>query len=547
MADAIKLGWFKSTLAKMGYHKEHLSEVDQAINQYGSETLTSASLLGSGSIGARSRQMIYSKYQQMVQDPVVASALRLHVTAALGGHETSGDLVFIEGVADKQDAQTQKIVKEIAQDLGPLFNRIAMTVAYNAVSFGDAYGRIYPVKNKGVVDIYVDEMVLPPLVQPYEQGNKTVVCVLAIGPKMRERLIGDQIVRMRLSRMIYTPQPMAVEKSWRTQIVTNDPEELPIMPALVGGSFLAEAEVQYDNFKAALAGLVGQRVLDSIDESMITANVAGMTKEQRQEFLKSFTNMLKKSKELADEAIKNGTPVLSRIRHMIPVWNEKQVMGMQGLNSGGGSGGGRAGNITVDDVMFHAKLLSGALGVDITMLGFADLMSGGLGDGGFFRTSAQAAERSRTIRVALSDFFNDIIDVHVLYKYGNAFDRNKRPWKINFYGSISALETERQKTQTDAMGAGQLLIQTLTMARDLGMDEKSMAHLLEKVMKMDAEDAKMYAKAVKNAKPPEQAGFGGGGFGDDPGGGIGGLPFAEEGDENQPPRPKPQLAPPAKD
>lgn len=514
MAEVAKLGFIRATLAKMGYEKKFLAEADASINQYGSDTLTTAALLGSGPIGARTRQVIYQKYMQMIADPVVASALRLHVTAALGGHETSGDVVFIEAKPDAAaDKSTAKLIKELSNDLTPIFNRIAQTVAYNGVVFGDAYGRPYFKKGKGITDIYVDEMVLPPLVQPYEQGNTTRVCVLAIGPRMRERLTTNQLVRLKMQRMIYTPQPLAVEKSWRVQVVEDDIDSLPIMPALVGGSFLAEAETQYDNFRAALQGLVGQRVLDSIDESMFTANVTGMTKEQRQEFLTSFATMLKKSKSLADEAVRSGMPVLSRIRHLFPVWGDKQVVQVQSVNSAGGTGGGRSGNISIEDVLFHAKLLAGALGSDITMIGFADMMSGGLGEGGFFRTSAQAAERSRTIRVALNDFFNDLVDIHVFYKYGNAFDRTKRPWQINFYGSISALETERQKTQADAMATGQSLVATMTMIRDLGVqDEKAIVHLLEKVMKMDTEAAKMYATAIKNAKAPDPGGgFGGGG------------------------------------
>lgn len=545
---AEKLGWIASSLAKLGYKKSFLAEADQSINQYGSETLTTASLLGSGGTSARSRIMIYQKYAEMLTDPIVSGSMRLHVTAALGGHETSGDVVFIEARADAEantstSKETDKLVKELQQYLTPIFNRIAQTVSYNAVGYGDAYARLYPVKGRGIVDVYVDEMVLPPLVQPYEQGNKTRVCVIAIGPKMRERLTMNQFARMRLPRMIYTPQPMAVEKAWRMQIVEDDPDKLPIMPALAGGSFLADAEEQFNKFRAALQGLVGQRVLDSIDESIFTAQVQGMTKEQRQEFIASVKQMLTRSKQVADDAVKTGIPFLGRIRHLIPTWNDKQLLAVQSVNSSGGAGAGRSGNISIEDVLFHAKLLSGSLGTDITMLGFADMMSGGLGEGGFFRTSAQTAERSRTIRIALTEFFDSIVEVHCHYKYGKSFEPAKRPWQINFYGSISALESERQKTQLDAMSAGMTLVQTLTMCRDLGMDENATATMLEKVMKFDTAEAKMYARALKNAKPPEPAGFGGGppggGFGGEGGDDFGGFGGGAEGDD------KSKVKPPA--
>lgn len=508
-----------------------------------SESLSTTALTGNGKVGARTRQLIYQKYQEMMADPLVSGALRLHVTAALGGHETSGDTVFIETVAEmKGNKQAESVVADLIKDLSPIFNRIAMQVAYNATGFGDGYARLYPIKGKGVVEVIVDEMVIPPLVIPYEQANTTAAYQVAIGPRVRQRLNFDQMARAKMPRMIYTPQPIAIEKAYKVAVLEDDPTKLPLMPSLVGGSFLADAESQYNNYVAAMAGLVGQRVLDSIDESIFTAEMAGMTREQQQRFGNSIKRMLKRSKELADEVVTNGRPLLTRIRHFLPVANQKQVMSVQALNSQGGSGSGRAGNIGIEDVMFHAKLLCGALGIDISMLGFADIMSGGLGEGGFFRTSAQSAERARTIRIALIEFFNHIVDIHLTYKTGYTFEPGNRPWSINFYGTISALETERQKTALDAAQTGSTYLQAFQMAKELGWDAPALALLLEKVFKIDSKDAEVYAAATVKAKKDadalqqQQSGFGGGGGGGgDGGGGDGGLPFADPEEEEPPP------------
>ncbi|MDF0607276.1 hypothetical protein HZU77_016850, partial [Neisseriaceae bacterium TC5R-5] len=63
---------------------------------YGAGTTTVASLLYSGRREARDRQVIYNKWAQMESDPIISTALLLLVTGALGGHETNGELVFIE-------------------------------------------------------------------------------------------------------------------------------------------------------------------------------------------------------------------------------------------------------------------------------------------------------------------------------------------------------------------------------------------------------------------------------------------------------------------
>jgi len=510
MAEKTTPNFVDRILARFG--RDRVQEVAQNGFAYG-DTLTQAALLGNGVISSRSRQDIYAKYQQMMSDPVVSAALRMHVTGALGGDDQTGDMVFIEAKPEaKKQAAQAKMVEEINGALSPLINRMAMQLAYNAVAFGDSYARMYPEQRRGVVELSCDEMLLPPLVQPYEVGNKTVVCTVAVGSRWLERLVMDEIVRMKMPRLIYTPQPLAVEKAWRARIKESKVENLPAMPALVGGSFLADAETQFNNFQAALAGLTGQRILDSIDESYWTVQVQGMTKEQQADFIGNIKRILKKSKDLADDSMKSGRPFLGRIKHILPVWTDKQLMQVQGVNAAGGSGGGRAGNITIEDVLFQAKLLTGALGMDITMLGFADMLSGGLGDGGFFRTSVQTAERGRAIRTALVEAVNHIIDVHVLYRYRLRFSPEERPWKVNLYGTIAAMETERQKTALDAANYGSVLVNIFNQLKESGLDEPAMSQFLEKQLRLDPEEAKAYAKSIDAAAKKALEGENGGGF-----------------------------------
>jgi hypothetical protein len=522
-----KFKGFLSKLLGKGADASQITETEATDAQ--TDGLTVSMLLGNGKRAARNRMQIYFKYIEMVGDPIISTALRLHVTAALGGHETSGDVVFIEPRSEAtKNAAGEKMAKEIAKDLAPLFNRIAYTVAFNGAGFGDAYGRIYTDGKNGVVDVYVDELVHPSMITAYERGNQTMGFVAASGPKSTERLSLHQMARMKMPRMVYLPQIRALEKAIKVALGTDDINALPLMPSLVGGSFLDAAETPYDSLTTAMVGLVGQRVLDSIDESMMTVNMDGMTKEQRGEFMANMKKMLKESKARAERAIRSGKPVLERIYHLIPTWGDKQLTAVNGSLATGG-GRGQSGTLTIEDVLFYAKLLAGALGVDLSMLGFSELLSGGLGDGGFFRTSAQAAERSRLIRVGLTDFFNSIIDVHTYYKYGVVFPADERPWELNFYGTISALESEKQKTKAEAMNTGMLLVQTLDGIKQLGIkDEKTIVEILSKVMLMDEDQAAMIAKSLVGAiEAAEQAqadaggGFGGGGADGGGGGGFG--------------------------
>ena len=166
-----------------------------------------------------------------------------------------------------------------------------------------------------------------------------------------------------------------------------------------------------------------------------------------------------------------------------------------------GGGAGRTSPITIEDIMLHARLLAGALGVDLSMIGFADQMSGGLGEGGFFRVSAQAAERARIIRTSLEEFFDSVINIHTLRRYGRVFTYQEKPWDVNFYSSISALEAEKQRTRLDSINAGSMLAQTIQMLKDMGADKEFMENYLCKTMQLDEDQAKLYARIVDQKVP----------------------------------------------
>jgi hypothetical protein len=480
---------------------------------YGADATTISTLLGSGKRAAKARSLVYEKWSTMESDPICSSAMMLLTTSALGGHETTGQTVFIEKKPETEnDKRLSSIVEEINADLIGLFNKIAFTVAYLGANFGDAYARIYAPDRRGVIDLNIDEMIRPPLVQPFERGSRTVGYAVYVGERNFEKLDVTQLARLKMPRTQWVPQNGVIEKSLRIALTEDDPDKLPIMPSMAGGSFLYSAEEAYDNLIASLMGLVGQRWMDSIDEQMVSVNLESMTVEQQKQFIASIKTMLQKSKSLAEQAVKEGKPIMERIRHIIPVFNEKQVTQ---IAAGNGGQTGRTGTLTIDDVMLHAKLLAGAFGVDLSMLGFSELLSGGLGDGGFFRMSAQAAERARVIRIALEEFFNKIIDIHTLKKHGVVFPEKTRPWQINFYGSISALEAERQRTKADSMNGGLLLVQAVQQFKDIGATEEMMKNFLSKQMMLDDDEANLYAAIVKQ-KTEDDGGDGGGGF---PGGG----------------------------
>lgn len=475
--------------------------------QFGLGGASVATLLSASGRPVRDRHSTYFKLGHMEADSICATSIGLLATSALGGHETSGQMVFVEPkAAIKGDKAKENIVAEIDGELTGLFNELAFPAAYVGGWGGDAYVRLYSDRNRGVVRGQMDESWLPPMVQPYEQAGTTVGYSVYTGPKSWERLSTFQLARLKMPRHQFTPQPAVLQKAQLMDVTEDDWRKTPIVPSLVGGSLLLPAEKPFDDLYATLAGLVGHRLTDSMSEEVLGVNLSGMTKDQQSQFFNSVTKTFTDSRDRALRAVKEGRPVMERIRHLLPVWAEKQLINF------GAASGARTQPISIEDAMLHARMLAGAFGVDLTMIGFADQMSGGLGDGGFFRTSAHVAERARVLRVSLTGLFNHIIDVHTYTKYGFVFEERDRPWIINFYGSISALEAEAQRTRADAMNSGMLLAQALDMLKNLGATKQIAEEYLAKTMRLDADQAKLYAQLMDTKRPDPMGGGEGGGF-----------------------------------
>ena len=146
-----------------------------------------------------------------------------------------------------------------------------------------------------------------------------------------------------------------------------------------------------------------QRLIDSMDEAIFTYSIDGDLKN-RETFKKSLENIFKRSKAMV-EKVAHGTQdernraLLTRVRHLVPV----SMDGRQSINDTATGGSKRAGgNTSIEDGVTNARHLAGALGVNLSLHGFGDQMADGLGEGGFFRTSAQVAERATCSPVTIN-------------------------------------------------------------------------------------------------------------------------------------------------
>lgn len=446
----------------------------------------------------RTRQQIYTFWELMQKDPQIAEALSLHVTAALGGHETTGDVIFItphdriRGNGRRASELRQKVERE-ARHITPIINRHAFALARQAIGFGDSYARIYTDKKAGVVGLMNNRHTAPPMIMAFEQGDKTVGFHALEAEKLSrtiEKLTPMQMLRVKMGRIETVPQ-MTLQV-WQDERILgfNNRFDMPILPSEVGGSFLYPIEEPWQDVTIARAGLNNQQIADSVRQAFLSINVEGMPPAQQKKYQESLVNTLKNYKQQIQDAFNGGEALYGTTYHVLPQWGDKQVLQSIGDISQ------RNAPLNEGVLMLPLRRLAGGIGLDLSLIGWADMLAGGLGDGASFHTSAQVMRRSLIIRQALIDAFNHLMSLHWGIKYGETFTDGNYPWQFDFFSEQSAAATMSLNNKQNR--ANTLAIQTQAFAglKELGLDKETMQLILEDEMGLDVALAEKIAKSL---------------------------------------------------
>ena len=349
------------------------TEIYQASNEamVDFDSITIGQMLASNQQTIRNRIQIYGAYQYMASDPIIATALNLHVTQSLGAHETTSEVFFIESKPDANKNE-QKVIDELRADLAPLLNKMAYEISYSGATFGDAYARIYSKARVGVEEIYFGDKLHSAVCQPMMRGEKTIGYVVSLeNSNQRASMNTMQIARFKMPRMGMVSQQRILLNAWNDSILEDDLTKHKPLPDTIGGSFLQDAERPYYLLQNALFGLNSSRIMDAVQESLITLNMEGMNNTQQKKFMNAMVKMLTTTKNKLNDAIASGRPITERIRHVLPVSSEKQLTQIDSSLSGSGN----SNSFNIDDVMLYARMLAASLGQDLSMLGFADQLS----------------------------------------------------------------------------------------------------------------------------------------------------------------------------
>lgn len=389
----------------------------------------------------RERQARYLALEIMAEDPTIDCAIKMHMAHALSARSDTGQVVSIESVTDDKDP----IVNDLRNTLQARINRELNEWAYNAAVYGAHYVRVYGGRQKGITNIRSDYYTHPRFIKKFEKAGQlagfTTTYQGTTGAHSRIRLmppwafVGFEI-----------PQ-------WKNASNT-EPVNIGVAPVdLSSDDYATEAMVESQEYGSSLIETAYQPWLDLLDaicslnasrrnaarlERLIGVSTGRLDPEKAAKYLNLISSqILNTDREIATQSLRRGF-VQTVINRIFPMWGDKARMEVNTVQGTPDING-------LEDVLFHVKRLGGALGVDPSMLGFGDFLSGGLGDGGFYRVSIMAAIKANFLRQAIQNGVQRLCEIHVVYKHKKIFLPGQQPWRIVFNSVSTALEREEQE------------------------------------------------------------------------------------------------------
>ncbi|MFB1066858.1 portal protein [Vibrio diabolicus] len=458
----------------------------------------------------KDRFMLYPILKEMAEDSTIDAALNLHLGHALSVSNDHGMAVYLHPTDEKYAEYVGRLNREL---LAPINDNL-MNWTYSTLVYGVNYVRPYTQEGVGITHFEANYYTLPNQIREYERSGELAGFTAEY---LQTRANGEQVrlaepwALIPLKMPIWRPDmdvPPVNYTGQRYSLYDDAYSRMPIETQNYGTSILLTCFEAWSMLRQSIAALGASRVNASLIDRMVAVNTDGLDAAGAAEYINMVADQMKQDRqEVVDRSRKLGF-IPTVINTLLPFM-------------GGAKGGLQIDTFTTDpnishieDIMFHLKRLAGTLGVDPSMLGFGDLLSGGLGEGGFFRASIQSALRANQIRAAVVKFVKRAIDIHTIYRDGKVWSDNDMPFEIRFNSLNTAIEQEKADAMESQANYATMLATVLDLIEQspIGKSPKLKNHLYTSVIGLDSELAnevisELAAQVAKNDKMMESIGM----------------------------------------
>ena len=390
----------------------------------------------------------YTILREMGKDPTIDSAIKMHISHALASRPETGDIINIDTVEGHEDDEA--LVKDLRNTFLATLNANLEKWAYGAALLGWQPLRVYGEPGKGITQIRHDYYTLPDFTSRFERvGN------LAGYASAWQQLTQHEKSKGLLKLMAPWTFVEIKIPNWQLDHLHREPHrqngdlfsidvdswehEGYIESQDYGTSLIETAYEPWVDLQEAILSLNMSRKNAANIERLIGVQTGKLNPQKAAQYLNTIGEQMRKaSVAQAQQSLRQGY-VQTIWNHIIPIFSTGQV-DISTLE-------GRPDIAEIADIQFHINRLGSAVGIEPALLGFGEQLSGGLGDGGFFRVSVMAAMKANMLRTAVCQMIDRLFEIHIAYKHGTYFLETERPWQVKFYSLNTAIARE----QTDEL------------------------------------------------------------------------------------------------
>lgn len=486
------------------------------VNYYNNDQGKDARLSTSGdniSVNAQlplDRLMRYTELERMAQSPTISAILAIHISNALSVDKKTGNFFNI-APKDIADTTTQKLCDDLMDELGQKLHEGLPSWALIMAIFGTAFIRPHCEQQKGIVSFESSFYTLPHFIQEFVRGSQLSGFTgdYLLDPKTKQRVMAMpwDMIPLKVPFFVPNRNVMPTGSGYTAYSLLTPIEEAPLVETQdYGTSFLMNCYEPWLNLQDALRALKATRNNAAKIDRLIAVALGNMDPVNGARYINNLGQHMKRNQEAIASVSHNSNAMPTVLNHFIPV-----------------NGDGK-GSITVDtqqtpsdingieDVMFHLRQLCAAGGIDATMLGWADQMAGGLGEGGWLSTAIQAAQRAEWIRLAVETFILRAIDIHLAWKTGKVFPTDDRPYKVEFNSlntAIQEAELAEQDGRANFISVIVTILDQIVQNPKLENSPTLQQYLFGDQMKLPTETIQKIFKEFAAAPQPDQGGGGG--------------------------------------
>lgn len=378
----------------------------------------------------------YILFNLMSKFSILQEAINTHLYNALAPDRKTGLSFHLKA----SKPEHQKLVDELNRTVVLEINKNILNWAMPMAVYGVNYIRPYATEGVGITHFQSDYYTLPHFVREWQKAG--MLCGFT-SQFMREQQTGQvklappwALIPFKIP--YHSPDPLMEPNRHESKLYSLFDDvyhQTPVESQDYGTSFLEHSFAPFMDLLDGLDSLRASRKNAARIERVMLTKLDELDPIQAADFINMISQQLKSDIAFTDAAHKRNKtrPIVEN--KVVPVL-------------GGGKGDMQIDTHStspdiqhISDIEFSLKQLAASVGCDVSTLGWADTMSGGLGEGGFLQTAIAAVRRSVWIRQAADTLIHRILELHIWYKDKKAIPAGQEcPWVIAHNSVAAAIE-----------------------------------------------------------------------------------------------------------